>query len=141
MWGEGRSQVVFDADDPSLSRTVRAKPETIEIMISPPKGAKSAGRRLWHAVVDDYDLAGHELVILGEAVRVADTLADLAAIVAAEGVIEPGTGRTHPAVVEHRQQSIALAPLISALRLPDADAADRTQRRSIRGVYGLRGAS
>jgi hypothetical protein len=63
-------------------------------MISPPKGTKSAGRRLWRSVTDEYDLSGAELEILGQAVRVADVLDDLAAIVAAEGVVENGTGRT-----------------------------------------------
>jgi hypothetical protein len=107
----------------------------------PPKGTKAAGRRLWKSITDDYDLSGAELEILRSAVRVADALDDLAAIVASEGVIEPGVGRAHPALVEHRQQSIALARLIAALRLPDADAGSRLQHRPIRGVHSLAGAS
>ncbi len=111
-------------------------------MISPPKGSKTAGRRLWKSVTDDYDLSGAELEILRSAVRVADALDDLAAIVVLEGVIEPGVvGRAHPALVEHRQQSIALARLLSALRLPDSAESARLQHRGTRGVYSLPGAS
>ncbi len=62
-------------------------------MMPPPKGMKSAGRRLWKSITDDYDLSGAELEILRQAVRVADALDDLAAVVAAEGVIEPCVGR------------------------------------------------
>jgi hypothetical protein len=105
---------------------------------TPPTGMKPAGRRLWRAVVENYDLDGHELAILGQAAPVADLSDDLNAIVAAEGVIEPGTGGAHPAAVEIRQQAIALAWLLSALRLPDADAGARTQHRGTHGVYSLR---
>jgi hypothetical protein len=108
---------------------------------APPKATKTAGRRLWKSIMDDYDLSGAELEILRQAVRVADVLDDLAAIVAAEGVIENGTGRAHPAVVEQRQESIALARLLASLRLPDSAESARTQHRGPRGVYELRGAS
>jgi hypothetical protein len=106
--------------------------------VSPPKGTRAAGRRLWRAIVVDYDLSGAELEILRQAARVADVLEDLAALVAAEGVLEEGTGRPHPAVVELRQQSITLARLIAALRLP-TDGSSRGQHRGVRGVYGVAG--
>ena len=96
---------------------------------APPKATKTAGRRLWKSIMDDYDLSGAELEILRQAVRVADVLDDLAAIVAAEGVIENGTGRARPAVVEQRQESIALARLLASLRLPDSAESARTQTR------------
>jgi hypothetical protein len=74
--------------------------------------------------------------------RTADRLDALAAVVAAEGVLEEGTGRAHPALVESRQLGIAFARLSAALRLPAGDEGDqqkgsrRPQRRSgARGVY------
>ena len=107
---------------------------------SPPKGLNAAGRRLWRAVVTDYDLAQHELAILGEAARVADLCEELQAVVTAEGLL--ADGKVHPAVVEARQQRILLARLIVALRVPMGDVEDdepgRLQYRGARGVYALR---
>ena len=39
-------------------------------------------------------------------------------------------------MVEARQQSIVLARLIAALRIPDAED-NRPQRRGVRGAYGV----
>ncbi|OAA23593.1 hypothetical protein UG55_103527 [Frankia sp. EI5c] len=109
-----------------------------------PKGAGPAGRRLWRSVLDEYDLAEHELSLLRRAVHVADVCADLERIVADEGLIiraQSGDLRTHPAAVELRQQTTLLARLIVALRVPlgDADEAgaggDRPPVRAVRGVY------
>ncbi len=58
----------------------------------------------------------------------------------------PQGDRANPAAVEARQQRIALARLLAALRLPageedDRQAGARAQRRvGVRGVYGVRGA-
>jgi hypothetical protein len=49
--------------------------------------------------------------------------------------------RIHPALVELRQQRIALARLFAALHIPVGEQTDRTQHRGTRGVYGLRGVS
>jgi hypothetical protein len=109
----------------------------------PPAGARAAGKRLWAAVVDRYDLEQHELVLLREAVRCVDTLDDLEAQVRRDGLMVPGntvgTERVHPAAVEARQLRITLARVIAALRMPEHDA-DRPQRRTgARGVYQLPG--
>lgn len=62
-------------------------------------------------------------------------------------VDSPQGTKAHPAAVEARQQRIALARLLAALRLPagaDGDEAQgrRPQRRvGARGVYGIRGAA
>ena len=113
-----------------------------------PKGTGPGGRRLWRAVLADFDLEDAEVVLLGEAVRTVDTLDRLAAVVASAGdVIEGKEGpRVHPALVEARQLRIVLARLNAALRLPDDPAASdgRTprnpQRRTgSRGVYAIRG--
>lgn len=103
-----------------------------------PNGTKAAGARLWHAIVEAYDLETHELVLLRELTRTADLLDDLHAAAQA-----PWDGdRVHPAVIELRQQRIAFARLEAALRLPAGEEDDRQsgarrpQRRSgVRGAY------
>ena len=105
-----------------------------------PRGLRAAGRRLWRAVVVDFELAEHELALLREAVRVADVCQELPKTIDAEGVFREQ--RVHPAVVELRAQRILLARLIVALRVPlsveDDQPGERTQRRGLRGVYGIR---
>jgi hypothetical protein len=108
----------------------------------PPRGLKTAGRRLWRDVQGKYELEEHETALLTELCRVTDCLDALARVVDAEGVIEEGTGRAHPALVESRQLGIALARLPAALRLPAGAQGDhqagarRPQRRAgARGVY------
>ena len=108
--------------------------------MAPPKGIGPGGGRLWRAVTTDYDLTDHELVILTQASRVADCLDDLAAVIGKGGIIDKDTGKVCPAAVEFRMQSIALARLIAALRLPDTDSRPYTKHRGIRGVYGVSGA-
>lgn len=113
-----------------------------------PRGTRAAGKRLWESVLSEYELEEHERALLVEAVRTVDLLTDLEAMVSAEGsVIDSPQGRkAHPAVVEARQQRIALARLLAALRLPAGDEDDkqsnarRPQRRSgARGIYGIAG--
>lgn len=103
-----------------------------------PTGAKTAGRALWQAVLTDFDLDEHELTLLRQACRAADTCDDLQMLVDRDGPMLES--RVHPALIELRQQRIVLARLIVALRVPlgeqDTDA-NRTQRRGVRGVYGL----
>lgn len=113
-----------------------------------PKGTGKAGAALWRSVLDVYDLEEHERALLVEAVRTVDLLAELDVIIKDEGaVVESPQGRkANPAAVEARQQRIALARLLAALRLPSGDEGDqvagaRPQRRvGARGVYGIRGA-
>lgn len=113
----------------------------------PPTGTKAPGRRLWASVMDVYELDEHERALLVEAVRTVDLLDVLDARVRDEGpLVETGHGtKAHPAAVEARQQRIALARLLAALRLPsgedgDRQAGARPQRRvGARGVYGIRG--
>jgi hypothetical protein len=104
-----------------------------------PKGTGTAGRRLWRAVLEEFELAEHELSLLRQAVHVADLCEQLQDIVDAEGLVL--AGRAHPALVELRQQRILLARLVVALRVPMGDEdAGRSQYRGTRGVYGIRGA-
>lgn len=102
---------------------------------------------MWRSIVDLYDLDEHELSLLREAVRTVDVLAELDAAVRRDGPLlgSPQGERVHPALIESRQQRIALARLLAALRLPAGEAGDeqksaRPQRRvGVRTPYGIRG--
>lgn len=114
-----------------------------------PTGLRDAGKRLWRSVLDDYELDEHERAMLLEACRSVDLLDQLDTAVRRDGAMvdSPQGAKAHPAAVEARQQKIALARLLAALRLPagaDGDQAEgrRPQRRvGARGVYGIRGAA
>ena len=112
----------------------------------PPADSGTAGAKLWKAVLDDYELEEHELLLLREAVRTVDALDALEARVASDGPLLGSSqgDRAHPALVEARQQRIALARLLAALRLPAGEESEgqdrRPQRRmGVRGVYGVGG--
>lgn len=107
-----------------------------------PRGLAPAGRKLWDAVNADYELESHELLLLENAARTADLVAQLQARIDEDGPVSPA-GKTHPAVAEIRQQRITLARLLVALRVPSGNEEARTthQRRGIRGVYRLNNAS
>src|SRR3954465_3932488 len=100
-------------------------------MTKPPKGCGAAGTKLWNAVLEEYELEEHELLLLREMVRTVDTLDALEARVAADGVLLHSSqgDRAHPALVEARQQRITLARLQAALRLPAGDQDEQDQRR------------
>lgn len=126
-------------------RRPRALPET-EIwdhgrvsVVKAPAGLGSAGRRLWRSVTADFELAGHEVLILAEACRTSDVCAELARVVARDGPLLEGP-RLHPACRELRQQRITLARLVTCLRIPADDDADRGQYRGFRGAYGVKSA-
>lgn len=107
-----------------------------------PRGLRSSGRALWVSVLNDYELDEHEEVMLRECCRTADSIDALQAVVDSEGVLsESSQGvRAHPALVELRQQRVAFARLLTALRIPQADGDGRTQMRGTpRGVYSIRG--
>ena len=112
-----------------------------------PVGTGLAGRKLWRAVTASYDLEEHERLLLREAVRTADLIDRLEALVVAEGAVvdSPQGQKAHPAAVEGRQQRITLARLLAALRLPAGEEEPgqqqrRPQRRTgVRGVHRLDG--
>ncbi len=110
-----------------------------------PAGLHAAGRGLWRAVLDAYDLDAHEELLLLQACRCADHLDRLAAEADAGTVTvtnHKGDAVAHPALTESRQQAITLARLLAALRMPtgETDAGlVRPQRRGApRGAYGVR---
>ena len=115
----------------------------------PPASAGDAGRRLWRAVLGEYELTGADLEVLRQAVLVADELAGLEALVRASGPLirdRDGLPAANPAGQQHRLLSITFARLLAAIRVvgdEDGQQRDprRPQRRSgVRGVYtgGLR---
>lgn len=109
----------------------------------PPSGLKKTGRELWTAVLTDYELTEPETAVLREACRTADSIDNLQTVVDQDGPMsESSQGvRVHPALVELRQQRIALARLFTALHIPLGDDTGRTQGRpGAKGVYAMRGA-
>jgi hypothetical protein len=114
-----------------------------------PPGTRAGGKRLWSSVLDNFELAEHEMLLLREATRAVDVLDQLDAMVKKDGAIVTsarGAMIAHPAAVEARLQRVVLARLIMALRVPFGDESEpqggdkRAQRRpGFRGVYGIRG--
>lgn len=121
--------------------TVRKAPEEA------PTDLGAEALALWSSVVDAYDLEEHERTLLVQAVRTVDLLEKLDEEVRRDGplVESPQGQKAHPAATEARQQRIALARLLAALRLPAGDEGDqqagaRPQRRvGVRGIYGITG--
>ena len=109
-----------------------------------PRGLRKSGRDLWRAVQSDFELDEHESATLTQACRITDLCDQLQAVLDTEGLMSESSqgARVHPAAVELRQQSIALARLMTALRIPAGEVTDgRTQHRpGVRGVYGIKGA-
>lgn len=112
----------------------------------PPTGLRRSGRALWRAVQSDFELDEHEAATLTQACRITDLCDDLQATLDAEGVMsESSQGmRVHPAAIELRQQGIALARLLAALRIPAGEMpaaakSVRTPVRGPRGVYSIAG--
>jgi hypothetical protein len=105
----------------------------------PPEGLGAGGRRLWRAVLRDYELAEHEMLLLREAAFTSDLCEALQAVIDAEGPTTAnhlGGVKMHPALAELRQQRLALARLVVCLRVPLGDEdAGRAQYRGLRGVH------
>lgn len=116
----------------------RARGRGLTVTTTAPKGTGPAGKALWDSITGTYGLETHELSMLASAVVTADRIADLDAVVSAEGVMlnDPKRGPiAHPALVEARQQRLVLARVIGTLRLPDQDD-HLPRRRGVRGTYG-----
>jgi len=95
-------------------------------------------------VVEPYSLDVWEQSLLLQVCRTADRLDRLEADAALGPVTvtnHRGDEVTHPSIVEARQQSVVLARLLAAMRMPAGDEGDvtRPQRRGApRGAYGVR---
>ena len=108
---------------------------------NPPAGLRTPGRALWRAVMAEYDLDEHETAVLRQAARLADVCDELQRTIDADGIMSESSqgARVHPAAVELRQQSVALARLLTALRIPTEDDGRAQRRPGVRGVYGIAG--
>jgi hypothetical protein len=102
----------------------------------PPRGTGPAGRAMWGAISESFDLEPHEVQVLRQVAVVADRIAALDAVVVRDGVILEG--RANPALVESRLQRVALGRLLSILRLPDMVDRRPQHRGGFRGHYRLR---
>lgn len=108
--------------DPARARFPQARVMAGKRPPRAPARLADAGKALWRDVVAVYVLTAPELRLLKAVCATADTLEELEAVVAAEGVTTAGSkGQTvaHPAVAEARQQRLAFARLIAQLALPD----------------------
>lgn len=106
----------------------------------PPPELRDSGRALWVAVMIGFALDEHELALLREACRTVDNLDALTEQLELDGIMSESSqgSRVHPALPELRQQRIALARLLAALRIPTGTQETAPQQyRGIRGVYGI----
>ena len=103
-----------------------------------PKELNESGKRLWNRVLKTFELADHEELVLLQACRLADNLDRLQLDLGTGSMmLESSQGsRIHPAAVEARQQSLALAKVMASLRIPFGDDEKQPQNRS--GVRGAR---
>lgn len=105
-----------------------------------PSGLGKPGQKLWKSIDKEFDLAEHERTQLEQACRVRDTIESLREQVSADGVmIHSSQGdRLHPAIVETRQQQLALARLLATLKVPGLEDEELPTSRPVRGVYPIR---
>lgn len=101
-----------------------------------PRNLGNPGTKLWESTLRDYELSDPELTLLEEACRLRDHIALLDAVVKADGVMATSSQgvRAHPALVEGRQQRLALARLMATLSIPPLED-DLPKAGRARGVY------
>ncbi|MEV7762252.1 terminase [Curtobacterium flaccumfaciens] len=80
----------------------------------------------------DFELADHEESVLLQACRIVDVLDRLQVAIGGGDVLvnSPQGVKTNPAVVEFRQQALALAKCMASLRIPFGDDEAQPQQRS-----------
>jgi hypothetical protein len=113
-----------------------------------PAGAGPVGRQLWRDVLTQFEMDGHEQLVLRQAVRAADRCELLAETLANDGVTvltRHGEPKLNPVASELRSAELGLCRLLICLRIPLGDRGDddggQHQHRGMRGVYGLGEAS
>ncbi|HET9255488.1 MAG TPA: hypothetical protein VFO16_09830 [Pseudonocardiaceae bacterium] len=102
----------------------------------PPRGTGPAGRALWCAVAESFELEAHEVQVLRQAAVVADRIEQLDKAVTRDGVLVEG--RAHPALIESRLQRVTLGRLLALLRLADWEDRRPQRRGGFRRAYQLR---
>lgn len=103
-----------------------------------PAGLTGSGLALWTSTVAQFGMCEHELSILREACKTADSIDALQSAVDRDGVLNTSSQgvRAHPALVELRQQRLCFARLMKQLAIPADDPAGGRQKP----LYGIRGA-
>jgi hypothetical protein len=101
-----------------------------------PRGTGVAGKVIWQAISESFDLEPHELAVLRQIAVVADRISDLDKAVSRDGVLIGD--RAHPALVESRLQRITLGRLLAVLRLPDLENGRPQRRAGFRTAYRIR---
>lgn len=100
-----------------------------------PAGLDPAGRKLWRAIVDHYELRADELRVLQDACREADLVEKLDEATRGEMfdfLVKGSMGQQviNPLISELRQHRSTLAGLLRQLRLPDDPAGAGSGSRS-----------
>jgi hypothetical protein len=115
---------------------VQKRPDVTESKVTQaaPRGLKAAGRELWDSLCSDYVFEPFETSMLLQAAQTCDHIAALQAVIEKLGV-----DCALKELAEIRQQRLAFARQLVALRLPSGLEGEgqtrRPQRRAIRGVY------
>jgi hypothetical protein len=88
-------------------------------MNRPPRGLGADGRRLWKAVVDEYDLLGHQFELLRLAAQALDRASQARTVLDRDGLtVSTTTGvKSHPAAAIERDSRLAVARLLRELAL------------------------
>lgn len=100
--------------------------------VAAPKGLASAGRKLWRATVEQFELRQDELEVLKAACGEADLIARMEEALEDEPLTVTGSqGQivAHPLVQELRQHRATQAALFRSLKLPDESGAVANQQR------------
>jgi hypothetical protein len=98
-------------------------------------GLRGAGRKLWRAVTNSFELRPDELVTLEAAARMADELTDMqAALIGASVLVSGSAGQetVNALFRETRSHRLALGRLLAQLGLAEADS-DAGLRKSSAG--------
>lgn len=101
--------------------------------VAAPRGLKAAGRKLWKATVETYELRQDEQEVLRAVCAEADLIARMEEELAdAPLTVEGSMGQLvpHPLVTELRQHRATMAALLRGMKLPDegGEAASNQQR-------------
>jgi hypothetical protein len=105
-----------------------------------PRGLLTAGRKLWDASTNEFELAMHELAVLEEACRTRDRISQLDKKVSEDGLMLSSSqgDRMHPGIAEARQQRMTLARLLATLSIPPLAEDVLPPARGVRSFQGPR---
>jgi hypothetical protein len=124
LWEREVERAAIDGHLPALRDACRAADRDT------PGGLDLAGQQLWADIATRYDLAPRERTVLVAACRQADDIARMEADIMRDGTVVIGAAgqqRLNAAVTEARNGRVALARLLGALALPDAEEQPETE--------------